>query len=122
MTDKYQALQNFWESFDIPAYDENTVPENAQMPYITYEAQTAADTPMPLTASIWSRTRSYWFNDMKEQEIRDYIGDGFRVSDIDGGYLYISKDGFTAQRMTDPNDSMIRRTRLSLNCTFFTAT
>jgi hypothetical protein len=33
---KSQALQSFWESFGIPAYNEYTVPDNAEMPYITY--------------------------------------------------------------------------------------
>ena len=27
--DKWKALQSFWESFDIPAYDEATVPDDA---------------------------------------------------------------------------------------------
>lgn len=33
---KAQAIQAFWESFGVPAYEESTVPDDAVMPYITY--------------------------------------------------------------------------------------
>ena len=32
-----QALHKFWSGFDLPAYDETTVPVQASTPYITYE-------------------------------------------------------------------------------------
>lgn len=38
---KYQALYEFYSGFDIPAYEENSVPENAKLPYLTYEIMTA---------------------------------------------------------------------------------
>ena len=33
---KEQAIHFFWSQFGLPAYDENSVPDDAQMPYITY--------------------------------------------------------------------------------------
>ena len=38
--DKSQAVHDFWSSFGLTAYDENAVPDNAQMPYITYSVVT----------------------------------------------------------------------------------
>ena len=35
--DNEQAYRAFWASFGLNAYDENTVPEDAELPYITYE-------------------------------------------------------------------------------------
>ena len=32
---KANAIYNFWNSFGITAYEENTVPEDAIFPYIT---------------------------------------------------------------------------------------
>ena len=37
--DKAQALHSFWSGFGLTAYDENTVPDGAQLPYITYEVE-----------------------------------------------------------------------------------
>ena len=34
--DKQQAIHGFWSSFGITAYDENSVPDDAELPYITY--------------------------------------------------------------------------------------
>lgn len=31
-----QVVHSFWSSFGLTAYDENSVPDNAQLPYITY--------------------------------------------------------------------------------------
>ncbi|HPY84041.1 MAG TPA: hypothetical protein PLS20_03240 [Ruminococcus flavefaciens] len=38
---KYQALHTFYSSFGVPAYEENSVPETAKPPYITYEVITS---------------------------------------------------------------------------------
>ena len=35
---KWQTLQAFFEGFGRTAYDENTVPDDAALPYLTYEA------------------------------------------------------------------------------------
>ena len=40
--DKSQALNTFWNSFGIPAYDEYTVPDGTSIPYITYDTATDA--------------------------------------------------------------------------------
>ena len=57
---KSQALQSFWESFGIPAYNEYTVPDNAEMPYITYSvSESNIGVPVSLTASIWYRMPSW---------------------------------------------------------------
>ena len=53
--DRAQAINSFWNSFGLRAYDENTVPQNAVLPYITYEVAIASfeDGDVPLTASVW---------------------------------------------------------------------
>ena len=40
--DKYQAINEFWNRFGVMAYDENTVPDDAELPYITYGVNIAA--------------------------------------------------------------------------------
>lgn len=123
--DKWQAIHNFWNSFEIPAYDENTVntgEESPEPPYITYNALTGAvGQNLSLTASIWYRGYSWEEISQKADEIAEAIGYGFTLVDVDGGYIYITLGQPFAQRMNDPEDDSIRRVYLILNAEFLTA-
>ena len=63
MTNKWQALQEFWSSFGWDAYDENSVDTGAfapEFPYITYAAQTGVvGQVLTLTASLWDKSTSW---------------------------------------------------------------
>lgn len=122
--DKGQTLQSFWSSFEWDAYDENTVPDDAQLPYITYSVSIGnIDNPVLLSASLWDRSTSWKNVSNKADEIANDIGYGGKTIKIDGGYLYISLGSPFAQRMADPSDgSAIRRIYLNLDAEFLTAT
>lgn len=123
MLDKWQALQQFWSSFGIPAYDENTVEDDAEMPYITYEASIGSyNTTLSLSANIWYRSTTWKDISRKAQEILDYIGESYTSYSIKGGYLYIPKDNITIQRMRDDSDDLIRRILIQYTCEFITKT
>ena len=108
MSDKWQALNTFWNQFTIPAYDENTVPKDAVFPYITYEASVSGfDNQVALTASIWYRSTSWQGVSQKATEIEGAIGGGASVA-YTGGRVWITKENPFAQRMSDPSDDMIR--------------
>ena len=69
---KEQAIQSFWSGFSIPAYDENTVPENAPSRYITYNL--AVDTINNVvygSATVWDKSRSWEYVTNKAHEIAD---------------------------------------------------
>ena len=121
--DKEQAIQDFWSGFGIPAYDENTVPDGEQMPYITYNVSTGAlGDALILSASVWYHSTSWQDVTQKVHEIAEYIGQGgHRIKAIDGGYLFITQGTPFAQRMADPTDAMIRRIYINTNAEFFTA-
>lgn len=121
MLDKWQALQSFWQSFGLPAYDENTVPQHAELPYITYEAKTANfENVLSLTASIYYRSTSWSEISQKAAEIASAIGYGSKIIPISGGYLRIAQGAPFAQRMSGENDS-IRRMIINISCEFLTA-
>lgn len=65
--DRAQAIHSFWNSFGLKAYDENTVPDNAKLPYITYEVAVSSfddgDTPLAEDEYV----------DYGEQKIYKYI-------------------------------------------------
>ena len=121
--DKWQGLDSFWNSFGIPAYDENTVPDDAVLPYITYEAAIGSfgDT-VPLSASVWYYGSSWAEISRKADEISRALNGWKLVELSDRQYIYLKKnrDGLFAQRMPDVN-TMVRRIRFSLSAEFFTA-
>lgn len=116
-----QSLHNFWSSFGLVAYDEQTVPDNAQLPYITYEAsKDFFGSTIAQSASIWYHSPSWVDITAKEAEIADYIGRGGRMIACDEGAFWIKRGEPWAQRMTDPSDDMIRRIVLNLEVDFLT--
>ncbi len=121
--DKSQALHAFWSSFGLKAYDENSVPDNAVMPYITY--QTATDSvgnKLLLNASIWDISTSWAWISQKADQIAEYIGKYGHLSvKIDTGYMYISKASPFAQRMSDENNKNIKRIIIQIQAEFLTA-
>ena len=123
INDKWQALNAFWNSFSLNAYDENTVPDDAVMPYITFNGATDSwDYDVPTTASIWYRSSSWASISQKAEEIAKAIGEhGYYITPIDGGYMVIKKGNVFAQRMNDPDDDGVRRILLSVLINYLTA-
>ncbi len=120
MSNKWQTLDDFWNGFGIPAYDENSVPDEAEMPYITYGAVVSNfENPITLLASIWYRETS-WKNisDLADR-IAQYIGKSYKAIKIDGGYLVLTLGSPFAQRMADEDDS-VRRMYLMVDTEFYT--
>lgn len=116
---KMQTLHSFWSGFGVKAYDENSVPDDAILPYLTYEA--SADdfgNPLAQTVSLWYRSSSWSEITEKEQEISDYITRGGRVVAYDDGAMWIQKASPWAQRLSDPSDDSIRRIILNVTIEF----
>lgn len=121
--DKWQGLQSFWESFGIPAYDENTVPDDAVMPYITYQAAVGSfEDIIPLSASVWYKSMSWREISQKVDEISERLNGWTLVNLGNHQYIYLKKnrDSQFAQRMADEASNLIRRVYLSLSAEFLT--
>ena len=122
--DKSQAIHKFWSSFSIPAYDENSVPDDAQMPYITYNVVTnSIGNVSLLTASVWYRSTSWFEISKKVDEIAEKLAsNGFYSDTLDNGVMWLVQGNPFAQRMSDPEDDMIRRYYLNVSAEFLSAT
>ena len=120
---KEQAIHTFWSGFGIPAYDEQTVPDNAKMPYITYRVVTdSIGNVCNLTGSIWYRSTSWKEVSDKAAEVARAVGQyGFTKLKLDDGYVWFTKGAPFAQRMSDPASDMIRRIYLNVQAEFLTA-
>lgn len=113
--DKIQTLAAFWNGFGLPAYDETDVPDDATLPYITYEVSSDSfGTQLMQSASLWYRSSSWADITQKEEQIAEFITRGGRTLKYDDGVMWIQKASPWAQRMADPSDEMIRRIVLSV--------
>lgn len=117
--DKIQALHSFWSGFGLTAYDETSVPDNAQLPYITY--QVSSDdfgNLVLLSASLWYRSRSWAEITEKEQEIASYITRGGRMLKYESGALWVHMRSPWAQRLADDSNYDLRRIVLNVAVEF----
>ena len=121
---KFEALQSFWSSFGLPAFDENTVPagENKpSFPYITYDAAASAfGSPVAMSASLWYYGPSWEPVTVKLTEVEAAVSRGGKMVPVDGGALWIKQGSPFTQRMSDPND-MVRRIFINIEAEFITA-
>lgn len=117
-TNQWTALNAFWNSFGLTAYDSITVPDGAVMPYITYEAGVGElESKIMLTASIWYRSNSWADISEKALQISDAIGGGMGVN-YTGGRLWVTKETPFAQRMAEDSDDAVRRIVLQIGAEF----
>lgn len=129
---KAQAIQAFWSSFGLEAYDENTVPDKIPDKYITYSVATdSLDRVVNLTASIWERNTNSWaFVEETADEIarvleqRDFsnLGTAAPSIPIDNGRVFLTKGSPFAQRLADPGSDLTRRIYLNVQAEFLTET
>ena len=118
MADKWQAIHSFWSGFNIPAYDENSVPDDSVMPYITYTAAVGEfESVVQLTASVWYNSTSWAEISQKVDEIAQSV-EQYLMIPIGGGYVYLGKGSPFAQRMPDEDDR-VKRVYIVMQAEFF---
>ena len=119
---KAAAIYQFWNSFGLTAYEENSVPDDAAFPYITYQLVTDSfGRESTSTASIWYRSESWTAINAKTEEISQKISRGGKVIPCDGGAIWLKRGQPFAQSMGDESDDLIKRKYLNITAEFITA-
>ena len=119
---KAAAIYQFWSGFGLTAYEENTVPEDAAFPYVTYQLVTDSfDREVAATASLWYRGESWTAINDKTEEISAHIGLGGKIIKCDGGRIWIKRGQPFAQNMGDESDDLIKRKYINVVYEFMTA-
>ena len=119
---KAAAIYQFWNSFGLTAYDENTVQTDADFPYITYQFVTDSfDREILLSASLWYRSESWTEINAKTEEISQKISRGGKIIACDGGAVWLKRGQPFAQNMGDESDDLIKRKYLNITAEFMTA-
>lgn len=116
--DAEQAIHSFWSSFDIPAYDENSVPNTATMPYITYSlSYDSFDNSVSLSASVWYNSTSWAAPTAKAHEIDNSIHDGGIIFPTDNGAVWITQGTPFYQRLGDVEKN-VKRIYFNINAEY----
>lgn len=116
--DMLQALNSFWNSFGLKAYDETTVPDEMRFtndenkgknPYITYEVNVGEFGESVVSAvNVWYYDKGWKAIDTKIKEIDARICKGGVQILYDEGTIWIKTGTPYLSRVEESND-MIRR-------------
>lgn len=118
MTGLKQALQSFWVQFGVPAYLDDDVPQDAQLPYITYGvSQSDFNGSGVQTAFVWCDKESPYGNRWRTA-MADKIETAFPVGGlmiaVDEGYIILYRNSSAFLRdWQDPNDPNVLGVRVS---------
>lgn len=108
---KEAAIDAFFNSFDVPAYEASTVPKNADFPYITYDApDDSIDHPVLITVNVYSYSSS-WREaiDLKDKIAKRLTEPGsINTLQFENGRIYLAPGSPFAQRLDDENEAIKR--------------
>ena len=115
MTNTAQALYQFWSSFGLPAFTVGTVPDEAEVPYITYSlVETEPLQPLTHYAQVWYRSTSNAALLAKTDEIMAVLKPGVSIPCTGG---YVSLRGATVSLVTDMNpENRYAYINMQINC------
>ncbi len=124
--DNFAALQSFWESFDVDAYDERTYftkGDSPSYPHITYESASGTwSSEKLLSGYLWDKSNRWDWLKQKAEAIKHEIGSGITMK-VDDGVVWFKIPELTpfAQPVpTGSEDDMVKRILLNVEVEFLT--
>ena len=107
---KGAALQSFFDGI-MTSYAASAVPDDATLPYLTYELITSAwdGGEVGLTVNMWFRTTSEKEPNAAVDRLSKDIGLGGVFLHCDDGVIWLKRGSPWAQSLTDATDKTIRR-------------
>lgn len=111
-----QALYAFFSGFGIPAYAEDTVPDEAQLPYITFpQREPEWNAKATFYAKVYYRHQTSNLDALaKADEIVAAIGTGVRLP-VEGGCVVLWPETPLVQAVTPDGDVRSAYINLSIN-------
>ena len=117
---KYQALYEFYNTFGIPAYEENSVPEDAELPYITYEIMTA-DLDMEniaMSCQIYFKSNSLMKVNAITEKLYNALSGGLKLK-CDTGYIVLYRGRPFAQNRPS-GDKTVKAKYINISADYIT--
>ena len=118
---KGAALQSFFDGI-MTSYAASAVPDDATLPYLTYELITSAwdGGEVGLTVNLWFYTTSEAVPNAKAQELSDAIGYGGVTLPCDGGFIWLKRGSPWCQNLQDDTDPNIKRRYINVTAEYMT--
>lgn len=118
---KGAALQSFFDGI-MTSYAASAVPDDATLPYLTYELITSAwgGGEVGLTVNMWFRTTSEKEPNEAVDKLSKAIGLGGVFLHCDDGVIWLKRGSPWAQSMTDATDKTIKRRYINVTAEYLT--
>ena len=118
---KGAALQSFFDSI-MTSYASSAVPDDATLPYLTYELITSAwnGGEVVLTVNMWFRTTSEKEPNAAVDKLSKAIGLGGVFLHCDDGVIWLKRGSPWAQSLTDATDKTIKRRYINVTAEYLT--
>ena len=118
---KGAALQSFFDGI-MTSYSESSVPDDATLPYLTYEMITSAwdGGEVGLTVNMWFRTTSEKEPNAAVDKLSKAIGLGGVQIPCDEGVIWLKRGSPWAQSLTDGTDKTIKRRYINVTAEYLT--
>ena len=109
-----EALKNFYSGFGLPAFQEDTVPDDVSLPYISFSlSEPEWNQRASHFVRVWDRTKLNTGIIRKADQITQAIGTRKKIK-YDGGYLVIYPENPKTQIVVD-GDTRYAYINLSIN-------
>ena len=118
---KGAALQAFFGGI-MTAYAASAVPDDATLPYLTYDIITRAwgGGEVGLTVNMWFRTTSEKEPNAAVDKLSKAIGLGGVQLQCDDGIIWLKRGSPWAQSLTDETDKTIKRRYINVTAEYLT--
>jgi hypothetical protein len=121
VTEIAKALYAFYSGFGIPAYTEDNVPSDAQLPYITYTLpQSEVFSGATHQVRVWYYGESNAPVNAKVDEIIAAIGQGVKLKAKNGFIIIYPGTGTLAQNQPSDDETRIVYLNLEIHCYVWT--
>lgn len=119
---KATVLRKFFSSFGITAYATASIPDDATLPYLTYDLVTGAwdSGPVSITVNLWYYTESEAIPNAKAEEISKAIGIGGVTLRCDDGLIWLKRGSPWCQSIKDDALPTIKRRYLNVTAEYLT--
>ena len=118
---KGAALQSFFDGI-MTSYAASAVPDNATLPYLTYDFVTSSwgNGEVNLPVNMWFRTTSEKEQNAAVESLSKAIGLGGIQLSCDDGVIWLKRGSPWAQSLTDETDKTIKRRYINVTAEYLT--
>lgn len=119
---KGAALNQFFAGFGIPVYVVTSIPDNAEMPYLTYDYNVSSFDfgEVAIVVNLWYYTDSEAIPNKKADEISEALGFSGALLKCDDGYIWLKRGSPFCQAVADDVSATIKRRYINISAEYLT--